>query len=355
MPIRAPCSASTSTRAGIHQRLLRRREVSQQVRGAGEPVAAEDLFDAAEVERDVLDVRAELGEAPRRALDDRGDLRIDGGVSEVRRVADAPAAHAFVEPVAIVTAVVRQREPVARVGPRDHGQQQRGVADRAGHRPQMRDGAERRDRPRRHAPERRLQAEQAGEGARNPDRSAAVGADRQRTHAGGDRRGAAARRSARRLRRVPRVARDAGQRAVGHALPAELRRRVLAEQHRPALAQPRHRRRIVSPRTCRIDRLRAAQRRPALREQQILDRHRHAVEQAVRRAPHPRRFGLLCHRQRIGRDVAERVEQWIERLDSLQDRAGHLDGRGAPGAVEIDQFGGGARQQVCRHRRRGSD
>src|SRR3546814_9102130 len=43
--------------------------------------------------------------------------------------------------------------------------------------------------------------------------------------------------------RVPRVAGDARQGAVGHALPAELRCGGLAEQHRPVLAHPRHERR----------------------------------------------------------------------------------------------------------------
>ena len=98
----------------------------------------------------------------------------------------------------------------------------------------------------------------------------------------GDRGRRAARGAAGRLLRIPRIARDAGERAVGHALPAELGRRGLAEEHRAVLAQPRGRRRVVVPRALRIDRLRAAQRRPALGQDDVLDRHRHAVEQALR-------------------------------------------------------------------------
>ena len=46
---------------------------------------------------------------------------------------------------------------------------------------------------------------------------------------------------------VPGVAGDAGQRAVGHRLPAELRRGGLADQHRTLLAQARGRRRVLVP------------------------------------------------------------------------------------------------------------
>ena len=65
-------------------------------------------------------------------------------------------------------------------------------------------------RMRRHAAEAGLQAEVAAERGRDAHAAGAVGADRQRAQAGGHRRGGAARRTARRLARVPRVARDAG-------------------------------------------------------------------------------------------------------------------------------------------------
>ena len=113
-----------------------------------------------------------------------------------------------------------------------HVEQQRDVGDGARHRPAVRDGPERARRPRRDAAEGRLDARQAAEAARDPDRAAAVGAQRQRDHAGRQRGRAPAARAAGRALEVPRVARDALQRAVGDALPAELGRRRLAERAR---------------------------------------------------------------------------------------------------------------------------
>ena len=62
---------------------------------------------------------------------------------------------------------------------------------------------------------------------------------------------------------VPRVAGDAGERAVGDALPAELGRGGLADHHGVVLAQPGDRGRVDVPRLVRVDGVRAAQRRPA--------------------------------------------------------------------------------------------
>ena len=79
-----------------------------------------------------------------------------------------------------------------------------------------------------------------------------------------------------------------------------------------------------------IDRLRAAQRRPAPGEEQVLDRHRHAVERPIRLALHPARFGLGgLRRSAVGRDEAERIQHRVERLDPLQHRARRLHGRDA--------------------------
>ena len=62
---------------------------------------------------------------------------------------------------------------------------------------------------------------------------------------------------------------------------------VLPSSTAPALAQARGRGRVVVPRAGRVDRLRAAQRRPALREHEILDRGRHAVDRRRRARPSP--------------------------------------------------------------------
>src|SRR5947199_241415 len=78
-------------------------------------------------------------------------------------------------------------------------------------------------------------------------RAAAVGAERQRAHPGGERGGGAGAAAAGRAAEVPGIAGDAGERAVADRLPAELGRRRLAEEDRPVLAQPRDRRRVLAP------------------------------------------------------------------------------------------------------------
>ena len=62
---------------------------------------------------------------------------------------------------------------------------------------------------------------------------------------------------------------------------------VLPSSTAPGLAQPRGGRRVDVPRLVRIDGPRAAQRRPAAREDQVLDRDGHAVEEVDRRAAVP--------------------------------------------------------------------
>src|ERR1700742_3745597 len=87
-------------------------------------------------------------------------------------------------------------------------------------------------RPYRDAAELRLEPGEAREAARDADRAAAVGAERERRHAGRDGGRGAGARSARRLARVPRITRDAVERIVADRLAAELARRGLADQDR---------------------------------------------------------------------------------------------------------------------------
>ena len=177
----------------------------------------------------------------------------------------------------------------------------RAVRDGPGQRADVRECAVRAGREERHQPVGRLDAEHAGERRRDADRAAAVGADRDRAHAGGHRGRRAAAGPAGGLRDVPGVSGDAGERAVGHALPAELGGGGLADQHRVVLAQPRDRGRVDVPGLFAVDRVRAAQRRPALAEQDVLDRHRHAVEQPVRLAALPALARTRRRRRASGR------------------------------------------------------
>ncbi len=201
--------------------------------------------------------------------------------------------------------------------------------------------AEGRERPRRHAAEARLQAINAAKTRGYADRSAAVGTERKRRQARCEGGGRAARGAAWRLRGVPGVARDAGQRAVGRTFPAEFRRRGLADQHRPRFAQSRDRRRIVRPRSNGVDSQRTASRRPASREQQVLDRDGHAVERGQWRGRHPAGLrGLRRRARRVWIDQAEGVDLRVECFDAGETCRDDVHGRQLAFAVGLRQLGG---------------
>ena len=198
--------------------------------------------------------------------------------AEARRPGDAFAAHAFFKARRIVRWLIRQIEPVAHIGLGDDVQQHRAILNRAAHRTDMRQRAERRQRIGGDAPEARLQSISVREAGRDADGAAAIGAQRQRAETRGERGGGTAGRSARRLGLVPRIARDAGERRIRAALPAIFRRGGFADQDRARFFQPRDRRRIFIPRAFGIDAVRTAPRGPTLGQQQILHRHRHAIQ-----------------------------------------------------------------------------
>src|SRR6202043_2608943 len=116
----------------------------------------------------------------------------------------------------------------------------------------------------------RLDAEHAGEGGRDANRARPVGAEvemaeieqrRGRGPAGGAAGGAV---------ELPRIAGEAGERAVTGPDPAELGQGGLAENDRAVLAQARDRRRIGGAGR-RIAGARAAPGRPALGPDVVLD------------------------------------------------------------------------------------
>ena len=277
----------------------------------------------------------------RGAGDDGRDLGVDPRVSEVGAERDAQAA----DPVLRVLAERRrgrlERGRVAPVGLGEDVEQQRDVADGAGHRPGVGEHAERARGPGGDAAERRLQPGLAAEAGRDADRAAAVRAQRERHHAGAERRGAATARAARRRRRVPGIAGDAVQGRVGHALPAELGRRRLAREDRAVPPQRSDGGRVGVPRLLRVDRAGAPQGRPAAREQDVLDRDGHAVEDAQRLAARPARLGGRGLGARaIGIDEAERVHSRVVALDRGEGRLERLERRQGARAEGLQQRGG---------------
>ena len=149
---------------------------------------------------------------------------------------------------------------------------------------------------------------------------------------------------------VPGVAGDAGEGAVADGLPAELGRGGLAEQHGALLAQARHHGRVLVPGLIAAHGLGAAQRRPAARDHDVLDRGRHAVDQALRRPLHPARLrrprgaerGLLVDQQ-------EGVERGLQGGDAGQHGTCHLHRRQCLAAVVLEERRGGQRDRIVAH------
>ena len=159
------------------------------------------------------------------------NLGVNLCVAEREAERDATTGNAVLESRPEVDRVRWKRGPVARVITGQHLEQQRSIFDGACHRSRVSEGAERAHRPVGNPPERGLHPDRSREGAWNANRSAAVGAERERRHAYGKGRSAPSARTARCSVRVPRVAGDPRQWAVSDALPPELRRGRFANEH----------------------------------------------------------------------------------------------------------------------------
>ena len=195
-----------------------------------------------------------------------------------------------------------------------------------------------------------LQAENAGERCRDADRSAAIRPDMKSAHAGRGGDGGASARSARRHRGVPGIAGDAGERAVGDALVAQFRCRGLAQQHGSVFPQPRRGRGILLPRLIGGNRLAAAQRRPSLRQDEVLDGGRHAVHQTLRFTFDPAFLaGARRFKSRIAIDQREGVEISVQCRDTIKAGLCHFDRGQAAAAVKAEKFRGGEKGWISLH------
>ena len=130
-------------------------------------------------------VRPHRGERLDRRGDGCGDLRVDVGVPERRRVGDAETGDTAVEPFQVVGAVRWQRRPVTGVGTLEHVHHQRRVGHAHRVRAEVRHRAERRQRMCRHPSEARLEPDVAAERGRDAHRPGTVGADAERPAPGG--------------------------------------------------------------------------------------------------------------------------------------------------------------------------
>src|SRR5262245_44897324 len=186
-------------------------------------------------------MRAELREPARRICHGRLDLRVDAlGISKPRRVRDPHVSDAIVEPDTEVGYRGRPGVDIAGVWCGDDGESHRRVGNGSRETADMRKRPERRGWPRRHACARRLDAVAAGECGGDADRSTAVRSDLDSAHAENDGGRGTAGGAAGRFARIPWIARYSSQWTIGHALPAELGHRGLAENDCALFAQPRN-------------------------------------------------------------------------------------------------------------------
>ncbi len=191
------------------------------------------------------------------------------------------------------------------------------------------------------APSVALRPDDAAAGGGNADRAAAIGAERERPHAGRDRHRRAAAEPPQVWAWLSGIERPAEERAFGEGLVAELRRGRLADQdrrRRPGRARPRPHRRVGHGIG---EERRALRGRDALGIGQVLDRERDAVQRAQRLAGHQLRLGDLGFGAgAFGADRHEGVQFGLL-LDAGERRFDRLDGRDGPGPDRGSEIDGG--------------
>ena len=257
----------------------------------------------------------DVGEGPR---DHRGDPRQDRPPEQRRRQHATQSLRQIPERPEIRDARLGQRLRIPRFGPLQHVEGQGVVGDAAGHRPRVREVLGRAERISRHPPERRLQREDPAERRRHAHRPAAVGTERERHRAVGDRDGRPRTGTARRLRNIPGIARHAVQRRVRRGLPAEFRRRRLADHDGPGVQQALDRRRRLRRHRLGVE-FRPALGLQSLGQEQILDADRHAMEDTPEAAR--ARLGLQLRRARqrlAGKDGAVGIHLRVRFLDGIE-------------------------------------
>ena len=158
----------------------------------------------------------------------------------------------------------------------------------------------------------RLQSDAAAVRRRNAHRAAGVRSFRKWDALGDHGSGGAARRAARRVLRIPRIARDAPQRAVREAGEGELRRGRLAHHDAARAAQTLHHERVIVGHPILVG-VRAEGRGLALGGREVLDGDGHPVQRAhlIARGDRALRLArLLDGLVRVGE--AEAVERGVD-------------------------------------------
>src|SRR5262249_40294374 len=133
--------------------------------------------------------------------------------------------------------------------------------------------------------------------------------------------------SARRLARVPRVARHSGERTIGDGFPPELGHRGLADEDRALLAQAGNRRRVMRRRRIRRE-PGSEPRRHAGDVEVVFNANRDAIDETSGRARHPTGLGIPCAPARaFAIHAAIGVHHAVRPIDLLEHGVNHLDRR----------------------------
>ena len=144
---------------------------------------------------------------------------------------------------------------------------------------------------------------------RNPGRAAAIGCNRERRKAAGDRYRCAAAGAAARALTAPGVAGAAEQRQIGQAFAAEFRRRSLADQDRARRAQPRHGDGVMVGDVTSV-RNSSEGGADAFRVDDVLDGERDALQKPRRLAAHDPAFDIAGLRHRLVRTERDEAIQF---------------------------------------------
>ncbi len=300
-----------------------------------EPVRAqrvEHLGRARKIGLGVLDDAAEVLEGATRGLERRGHGGLDGKAAERPAPRNAHAAKVPVERREEGLARLGPRGRRARIGTRDRGRHQRGVAHRPRHRPEGRERVPGVDRgPVGHAPRRRTETDDVAETPRVAQARREVRSVRDRRHAACDRDARAAARPAAGPREVVGIPGRAEHRVEGLRAGTELRRVRLADHDRARGLHAGHDETVLRRDVVPIDGRAHGRAHPRRRHEVFHDR-RQAEEGASSVAAGEPRVGLSrCGARAFGIEGHDRVDRRIHAADLSEVGVHHFGDREVAG------------------------
>ena len=243
----------------------------------------------------------------------------------------------------VVGARFLRRRRIEGIGAREHGQRNRRVVGGARHRPNLIERGRKRDQPvARDAAVGRLQADDAAERGRLPDRAAGIGAERNGREAGGDGDSRAAAGSAGDVIRVPRIARGSERRVFGRRSHRKLVAVGLAHHDGARRLEPSDDGGVVR-RNERAEHLRRGGGRDAARHDVVFERDRHSRKRA--------RVLVAIDRARpleraLGGDGEKRVQRRVVRVDARERLLADFDGRNLPCADGVPNLARGLKGKL---------